>query len=105
MEDQNTQYTTPNNFLYGIGLSPITSNEFIVPPEQIALNEAWARENFLNDLRAQRDVLLAQTDWTQLADVPLSDDLKQQYKVYRQALRDLPETATYDNLVWPEKPL
>lgn len=46
-------------------------------------------------LRDERDKRLRQSDWTQLLDVQdiLPDDTKRRYRIYRQALRDLPELA------------
>ena len=41
-------------------------------------------------LRAERNRLLAETDFYALSDVTMSDDMK----TYRQALRDLPSTQT-----------
>lgn len=53
------------------------------------------------DLRAERDKLIAETDWWVLPDrTPTEEQL-----AYRQALRDI--TLKYDSLetvVWPEKP-
>lgn len=43
------------------------------------------------EVRKQRDELLASTDWTQMADTALSKEKQNAYKVYRQALRDIPE--------------
>lgn len=54
-------------------------------------------------VRFERNQLLNSTDWTQVSDVPA--DLKAKYAVYRQALRDLPETYTKaENVRWPKKP-
>ena len=54
------------------------------------------------NLRQQRNSLLAASDWTQVADAPV-DDLA--WAVYRQALRDLPQNTTDPfNPVWPVKP-
>ena len=62
------------------------------------------------ELRKQRDAKLAETDWTALSDVTLSDNMK----TYRQALRDLPESndgknatlkgGVLENVKWPTKP-
>ena len=62
------------------------------------------------ELRKQRDAKLAETDWTALSDVTLSDNMK----TYRQALRDLPASAdgkdaslkdgVLENVKWPQKP-
>ena len=49
------------------------------------------------ELRLRRDSLLAQTDWTQANDSPLSESDQLKYRTYRQALRDL---TTHEN--WPE---
>lgn len=56
-------------------------------------------------LRADRDRLLADSDWTQATDSPLSDEKKAEWRVYRQTLRDLPEsTPDPANPQWPAKP-
>ena len=60
-------------------------------------------EGLLNELRAKRDALLAETDWVAGTDVPQA--LKDTWMEYRQALRDL--TNTYSSLeeaVFPPKP-
>lgn len=49
----------------------------------------WDRELLLNDIRKQRNILLAQSDWTQLPDAPISEEEKQSWSQYRQTLRDL----------------
>ena len=50
-----------------------------------------------------RDKKLAETDWSQVADVP--DALKTKYREYRQALRDITKTySSYEDVVWPTKP-
>lgn len=60
----------------------------------------------MNILRVQRNKLLADSDWTQLADSPLSSGQKSTWATYRQALRDLPEQADLDPnwTVWPNPP-
>ena len=45
----------------------------------------------ITEIRSQRTGKLYECDWTQLVDAPLSDGQKQQWKIYRKALRDLPE--------------
>ena len=55
----------------------------------------------MNILRSQRDKLLAETDWMALPDVTMSDE----WKTYRQELRDVPASNTvYENVTWPVKP-
>lgn len=54
-----------------------------------------------NELRQQRNRLLAETDYLALSDATLTDDMK----TYRLALRDLPaNTSDSANPVWPTKP-
>lgn len=50
-------------------------------------------------VRRQRDALLAQSDWTQLPDVPLAT--KERWAIYRQALRDVTLQPDPFNVVWP----
>lgn len=61
--------------------------------------EAWKA---MSDLRAERDRLLADSDWTQVADAPVNAAA---WATYRQALRDLPANTTdLSNPAWPVKP-
>ena len=54
-------------------------------------------------LRHERNLKLAETDWTQNRDVTLTNDAA--WQTYRQALRDITNTYTsLDDVVWPEKP-
>lgn len=53
-------------------------------------------------VRRQRDALLAQSDWTQLPDVPLAT--KERWAIYRQALRDVTLQPDPFNVVWPVAP-
>lgn len=69
-------------------------------PRSDELKMAIAR----GQVREQRNALLAATDWTQLPDVPLSEERRQQWETYRQALRDVTDQADPFNIVWPEPP-
>ena len=71
--------------------------------------QASAKQKELQDaepmrlLRVERDRRLAETDWMAGSDVTLADN----WKTYRQALRDVPaqEGVTgLDNVKWPTKP-
>ena len=69
------------------------------------------RDHF-QDLRGTRNLELVKSDWTQGADVPNS--IKTAWQTYRQALRDLPASASpkldsnYDldltSVTWPTEP-
>lgn len=57
------------------------------------------------EARAERDKLLAETDWTQVLDAPIDAATREAYRAYRQALRDLPEQEGFpDTITWPELP-
>ena len=61
-------------------------------------------ENFIQ-LRNDRNLKLAESDWTQAADSPLSDSKKLEWASYRTLLRDLPSnTSDPRNPDWPQKP-
>lgn len=56
-------------------------------------------------VRRRRDALLRECDHTQMADYPISDEARAAWAIYRQALRDLPETITDAAAVmWPAPP-
>jgi hypothetical protein len=76
-------------------------------PTEPEFADRWAAEP-LRLLREQRNKLLAQSDW-----MAVSDRIMTQTQIdYRQALRDLPETAdpqldengNLTNVNWPEEP-
>ena len=53
-------------------------------------------------VRTDRNLLLAQSDWTQLGDAGVD---KAAWSEYRQALRDIPQQAGFPHEVdWPAKP-
>ena len=51
-------------------------------------------DNFERNMRWHRDAFLAASDWTQMPDSPLTDEQRQAWATYRQALRDFPSTWT-----------
>lgn len=57
------------------------------------------------EVRNQRTSLLFSTDIYMLSDYPISEEKRNEFKIYRQALRDVPQQEGFpDNIVWPEKP-
>ena len=79
-----------------VGTKP-TDEEIQTEVDRIIADMPW------EELRNNRSRLLAETDWTQGADVPVG--IKTTYQSYRQALRDLPaNTSDPANPVWPTKP-
>ena len=57
--------------------------------------------------RVTRNKLLADTDWTQVNDSPLANDVKTQWAVYRSELRNITDLDEWPNLAdedWPIAP-
>ena len=55
--------------------------------------------------RQKRDRLIATTDYLVTPDYPIESDRLAKVKIYRQALRDIPEQAGFPRTIaWPEKP-
>jgi len=54
-----------------------------------------------NVIRAERNKLLVESDWTQLPDAPVNAAA---WATYRQALRDVTTQANPFAIVWPESP-
>ncbi len=111
-----TIYTTSSGVVISTGSSNVTDIADIgVASGQTAVEGTYApgqykfvdgtataiAEDPLDFVRAQRTLLLAESDWTQVADSPLSNSKKTEWATYRQALRDLP---TADPIVWPTEP-
>ena len=49
----------------------------------------------ISNFKSMRNRMLVDTDWSQLADAPLSDDDKALYRAFRQYLRDMPEDPAW----------
>ncbi len=76
-----------------------------VDAEYLAAIEAAKHdpENRWAAIRIVRDRLLAECDWTQIPDVPLTEDERSAWQAYRHALRDIPQDySTPDDVEWPE---
>jgi len=57
------------------------------------------------DIRAKRDALIAESDWTQLADSPFTAAQKAVWASYREALRNIPQQAGFPSTItWPTQP-
>jgi hypothetical protein len=89
--------------------NPVENNAPI--PEDIAQLTSEELENLIleshkNFVRQERDRRLAESDWTQTIDSPLSEEKKVEWQTYRQLLRDIISTITNttDIINWPTKP-
>ena len=62
-------------------------------------------EELAQQIRAQRNSLLSQTDYLMMPDYPINDDNRKLIKEYRQVLRDIPEQSGFPrSITWPDKP-
>jgi len=69
--------------------------------EQETIYQAKLDEAAAIAVRSTRDAKLAATDWMALSDVTMSDE----WKTYRQALRDVPQQLEFPSSVtWPTEP-
>lgn len=91
------------------------SNDWIVRAERPSVHHNWTssgwwfNENAMwSDVRNSRDIILIQSDWSQLPDAPLTAAKKAEWAAYRAALRDVPLTnadvTSLDDVVWPTQP-
>ena len=62
------------------------ANLVSLPTEEMLLEQYWEK------LRSERNMLLEQSDCTQLPDYPISDAKRIEWKGYRQRLREFPST-------------
>ena len=65
-----------------------------LPTDAEILAEKWA------NVRTERLKRIIETDWRAGSDLTLSDE----WKTYRQALRDVPTQSDPDNITWPTEP-
>ena len=74
-------------------------------------NKRWEVDSvtLMQEFRLQRDGKLYQSDWTQVADAPITSEKKAEWATYRQALRDTTSNLaddfdTPDGFAWPTAP-
>jgi hypothetical protein len=90
--------------------TPIYGNDWVLTrtvvdltADEIAEQDADTAE--LN--RKKRNDLLADSDWTQMNDSPLTNENKTSWATYRQELRDISDLDAWPNLAdedWPVQP-
>jgi len=68
------------------------------------VNTSLVEEENLQQAKAERNILLQESDWTTSTDSPLTDEQKAEAVTYRQALRDLPAQDGFPNIAFPTKP-
>ena len=73
---------------------PLTDEE-----QQNIIDSQWA------NIRSRRNIELNESDWTQISDSPLTVEKKEEFKVYRQELRDITKYDSPYDVIWPEQPV
>lgn len=106
--DYNSETERVTTYSYEIFDQWVTETPVIEPiPQNEIRTFEQKKTEFLNQLRNSRLQKLRDSDWTQMADSPLSDQDKARWKTYRQALRDLPgiysknSVLKLEQVVWP----
>jgi hypothetical protein len=70
-------------------------------------NKVWIGNSQIasTQITDKRQILLQQSDWTQLPNGPLTAEQQQAWAVYRQELRDITSQSGYPfNVIWPTPP-
>ena len=91
--------------------TPADSSDNVAPKDTdvggiaIYLTDAEYDTVLAASARQKRDRLIAVTDYLVTPDYPISDDRLAKVKIYRQALRDIPEQSGFPRTItWPDKP-
>ena len=88
------EYWEDGNIIEIDDTDPRVPKEYTVTQEEIDAHKAMV-------VRGERDSLLNDTDWMAVGDRPISDE----WKTYRQALRDLSQQSGFPNdVTFPTKP-
>ena len=69
-----------------------------LPTEEETLARKWQH------VRSQRNYKLSETDWVVTKSLETGVSISNDWKTYRQALRDVPTQSDPDNITWPTKP-
>lgn len=72
----------------------------------VKLRDADDAEVMTKKVLGMRQFLLADSDWVVLRAQEQGTEVPEEWKIYRQALRDIPEQAGFPlNVTWPNKPI
>ena len=89
-------------------LHAVSDGKIVNAPEADAPNTDDLIHQTQKESRANRNVRLQKSDWTQFPDSPLTIAKKAEWATYRQALRDVPSNnanvTSLDDIIWPTKP-
>lgn len=86
----------------------LASQYKIIDGSPVSAGIANLKERAISEMKSQRVEMLFESDWTQGADSPLSEEKKLEWATYRQALRDItithPNIIDIQDVVWPQEP-
>jgi hypothetical protein len=104
---------TPNNgfMIYAneFEFSEDNYNKHVIynnPPDKPDYNRVlgYVPDTQWESVRVEQKYKLEDSDWTVLPDVPMEESLRNQWKVYRQELRDITTQPDPFNITWPTPP-
>jgi hypothetical protein len=87
------EYTdgTPNQKIEELSIFEQAIEDYNNEVERIENKKEETARDYWEELRVLRNQRLTESDWTQVADAPLTEEHKDAWKNYRQELRDLPQ--------------
>ena len=91
-----------NKIVNGVVI-PLTEQEIAefnakIPTDAQLIAQKWV------EVRGQRDSLLTKSDWVVTKSLETGGTVSDDWKTYRQALRDVPTQSDPDNITWPTEP-
>ena len=81
-------------------LVQFSAEEEIQRDAEIAAWVAGENDRAMAEIRQERNEKLAASDWRGISDNTMSED----WKLFRQQLRDFPGVVDLENIVWPKEP-
>ena len=82
--------------------SRLVDGAIVTGVDEEVIDNSLTDEAIITLAREQRDLLLQQSDWTQVPDAPVNAT---SWATYRQALREVPTQSGFPSSVnWPTKP-
>lgn len=80
--------------------------EYLASLEPVVIDAESASQIAWSNIRQKRDRLMAETDWTQTIDSPLTEENKAEFVEYRKKLRDIPQAfSSAEDVSFPIKPV
>jgi hypothetical protein len=78
-------------------------NYYESPTEEV-VEQPYTASQAISLVRLERNRRLTESDWTQIADAPISEARRLQFQQYRQQLRDITDNFQWNVTKWPVSP-